>query len=31
MMTSVFDNPFYPDTEGFKRHEELEAKRYQLR
>ena len=31
MMTSVFDNPFYPDTEGFKRHEEWEDKSYQLR
>jgi len=31
MMTSVFDNPFYPDTEGFKLHEEWEEKSYQLR
>ena len=31
MMTSVFDNPFYPDTEGFDLHEEWEEKSYQLR
>lgn len=31
MMTSVFDNPFYPDTEGFEIHEEWEEKSYQLR
>lgn len=31
MMTSVFDNPFYPDTEGFELHEEWEEKSYQLR
>ena len=31
MMTSVFDNPFYPDTEGSKLHEEWEEKSYQLR
>lgn len=31
IMTSVFDNPFYPDAEGFERHEEWEDKSYQLR
>ena len=31
MMTTVFDNPFFPDTEGFKIHEEWEDSSYQLR
>lgn len=31
MMTSVFDNPFYPDTEGFELHKEWEENSYQLR
>ena len=30
-MTSVFDNPFYPDVEGFMRHEEWERTSYELR
>ena len=31
MMTAVFDNPFYPDVDGFAIHEEWEQKSYQLR
>ncbi len=31
IMTSVFDNPFYPDIKGREIHEEWEEKSYQLR